>query len=79
MLKGFKVILTFISDFPQYYPSDLAVTSQAENEKPLRRGFKVILTEYLFKYNDFRKSKFIYVRNVKVLLMTKDLGTLPDL
>ena len=59
MLKGFKDILTFI-----LHPSTVlvqcftflaqAVTSQAENKKPLKRVFMVILPDYLFETNGLR-------------------------
>ena len=61
MLKGFKEILTFILHFSsvlvQYFTSlAQAVTSQAENKKPLKRVFIVIRPEYLFETNCFNMN-----------------------
>ena len=61
MLKGFTDILTFILHFStvlvQCFTSlAQAVTSQAENRKPLQRVFIVIMPEYLFETNGFRIS-----------------------
>ena len=54
MLNGFKDFLTFILHFSsvlvQYFNSlARAVTSQAENRKPLQRVFIVIMPEYSFE------------------------------
>ena len=61
MLKGFKDILTFILNFflvlVQCFTSlAQAVTSQAENRKPLQRVFIVLMPEYLFETNGFKIS-----------------------
>ena len=61
MLKGSKDIPTFILHFSsvvvQCFTSlAQAVTSQAENRKPLKRLFFVIMPEYLFETNVFRMN-----------------------
>ena len=61
MLKGFEDIFTFILYFSsilvQCFTSlAQAVTSQAENGKPLQRVFIVIMSEYLIETNGFRMN-----------------------
>ena len=64
MLKGFKDILTFILHFSsvlvQCFTSlAQAVTSQAENREPLKRVYIMIMPEYLFETNGFRRIELM--------------------
>ena len=59
MVKGFKDILIFILHFSSvlvhcFTSLAQAVTSQADNRKPLLRVFIVIMPEYLFETNGLR-------------------------
>ena len=61
MLRGFKDIQTFISQYPSVLvqcvtPLAQAVTSQAESREPLKRVFIVIMHEHLFEFNGFRMN-----------------------
>ena len=61
MLRGFKHIQTFISQYPSvlvqcFTPLAQAVKSQAESREPLKRVFIVIMHEYLFEFNGFRMN-----------------------
>ena len=61
ILKGFSDTLTFISYLSSVLakcitPLAQAVTSQAENRKPLKRVSIVIIPKYVFETNGFRMN-----------------------
>ena len=77
MLKRFKDILTFIlhlsSVLVQCFTSlTQAVTSQAENRKPLKRAYIMIMPEYLFETDGFRMNQVNVIK--KKYSITDKLG-----
>ena len=61
MSKGFKDVLTFISHYSSatvkcFTSLAQAVASQAKTMETLKRVFIVIMPEYLFEFNSFRKN-----------------------
>ena len=62
MLKRFKDILTLILHLSSVLVQCFtylaqAVTSQAENRKPLKRTYIMIMPEYLFEIDGFRRNR----------------------
>ena len=61
MLKGLKDILTLILHFSSVLVQCFtflaqAVTSNAENRKPLKRAYIMIMPKYLFETGGFRMN-----------------------
>ena len=82
MLKSFKDILTFILHLSSVLVQCItsltqAGTSQAENMEPLKSAYIKIMPECLFETDGFRMNWVNLIKENTVLLINKDLRSLP--